>query len=467
MDDTDVILLSDDETAVRIESPLLDIPDAKMVEQIKYSVIGSHRTSSTSSEEERGDKSILHDPLWPPMASNFPKLNNPQEHEDSPSTAGTSHWGSTVVRRSFSQPVPVRGNSKPLNKISSFCYEDGYRTSCFGSRTSEEAPVPEKRRKKTKEEIERDKMRKKEIQAKKLEEKLQKKKESELTKAVSKFQREVSASMKSKCEQNLFCFVDAGILSSFGGLEETLRQVFTERNINNQLVVEKNTKMNVCWKRRALRADICDGKLIREEKLIYEKFGVTFVTADVFKKTCKSNTFFDFTREISEALPFASPQLTVVIHGVRPNFRATNLILEAYERDRTQLRFVNSIYEMASFIVRMHRAIAKLENRSRCRSDLIFQTEKGLKEGPALLTDWWSKMLKHIFRLSGEQHRAIITRFPNPFILSQKLQEMKMCSAVNFLADIRTDEGRRIGSAIARKLFFILTSIDGTEVVDE
>lgn len=44
---------------------------------------------------------------------------------------------------------------------------------------------------------------------------------------------------------------------------------------------------------------------------------------------------------------------------------------------------------------------------------------------------------------------------------------MEMTQAVDLLADIRTEEGRRVGPAIARKLFFTLTSLDGIEAIDE
>lgn len=58
------------------------------------------------------------------------------------------------------------------------------------------------------------------------------------------------------------------------------------------------------------------------------------------------------------------------------------MILDAYERHRTQLRFVNSIYEVASVVARMHRAIAKMALQVDERSKLVFETEKGVKEVP-------------------------------------------------------------------------------------
>uniref|UniRef100_A0A158R5K6 Crossover junction endonuclease MUS81 n=1 Tax=Syphacia muris TaxID=451379 RepID=A0A158R5K6_9BILA len=443
--DSDIICLSDDETTVAVEPPVSDSCLPLSPADIDIS---------------------LNDCLL--------SANLDAEHTD----VGTNVVSDKLLKRYTSQPISTNActddnkvndlEPQPLNKRSKILPLKTYASENF------EITKRNKQKKRTAEELERDAITRKAAQAKKLEERIAKKKENELAKKIAKFHRDLNASKKSKCEQNLFCIVDSSIFAAFDSLEATVRQIFTDRKIGEQLILETTSDMNICWKRRYLEACITDGQFIQKEKLVFEKFCMTFMTGDEFKQLNKSRKFFQKLEIISKSLPF-SPQLTVVVYGAKSmNVESvTHIELEAYERYRIQLRFVNSIYEIGILIARMHRSIAKLLWHAEDAAKIIFETEKGVKEGTGLVKDWWSKMLKHTFRLHKDQHRALIERFPEPFSLTSQcvkcflLLEMGMVDSIKFLANIRTDENRCIGPVIAKKIFYLLTSQDGTEIIDE
>lgn len=74
-------------------------------------------------------------------------------------------------------------------------------------------------------------------------------------------------------------------------------------------------------------------------------------------------------------------------------------------------------------------------------------------------------MLDGAHRFSDDQKRAIVEKHPNPFKLMDRLLKMSAGDAIYYLADIQTESGRRIGPVIAQKLYLMLTSQAGDEVV--
>lgn len=44
---------------------------------------------------------------------------------------------------------------------------------------------------------------------------------------------------------------------------------------------------------------------------------------------------------------------------------------------------------------------------------------------------------------------------------------MSMKEGMKLLADTKMDHGKRIGPVLARKIYLMLTSVNGTEIIDE
>lgn len=92
--------------------------------------------------------------------------------------------------------------------------------------------------------------------------------------------------------------------------------------------------------------------------------------------------------------------------------------------------------------------------------------EKGIKEGPNLVLDWWTRMLEQMHRLSEDQKRALTQNYPDPFALTKFLLGFDSAGDAMFaLANIEMSGGKRIGPVIAQKIYTILTSWDGSEIL--
>lgn len=66
---------------------------------------------------------------------------------------------------------------------------------------------------------------------------------------------------------------------------------------------------------------------------------------------------------------------------------------------------------------------------------------------------------------SEEQKRAIVQKHPNPFALMDFMLGMAPGDAMYEIAQIQTGTGKRIGPALAQKIFYLLTSLDGSEIL--
>uniref|UniRef100_A0A915Q096 ERCC4 domain-containing protein n=1 Tax=Setaria digitata TaxID=48799 RepID=A0A915Q096_9BILA len=336
--------------------------------------------------------------------------------------------------------------------------------------TSDSAFVDKKRRKRTKDEIFAEKAAKAEAKLRKEQERARRKKQIELEKQIAKFQREISAAKKSKCEQNLFCFISLDLLTEIENLDEVTTKIFEERNIRNQLVFD-GTGMRIYWKRRILQGEVENDEFVRSEKLVLEQFFILSMGVKRYSEFKSAEEIADFVEEYLKKNLFPSARLTIVVYGLLKlrKEKVADFVLEIFERYRVQTHFVLTTAEYAMLIAQMHRAIARNQSYLEEKIYPIVNIEKGITEGDnsSIVSDWWMKMLSQIHRMGTDAQRAIVNRFPNPHTLSQLLKAMPMKEGIKMLSDTKLDYGRRIGPVIARKIYLMLTSVSGTEIIDE
>uniref|UniRef100_A0A8R1XTN9 ERCC4 domain-containing protein n=1 Tax=Onchocerca volvulus TaxID=6282 RepID=A0A8R1XTN9_ONCVO len=377
---------------------------------------------------------------------------------------------------SFSQPV----QSSPLLKETPLMTNEPITSSispdkrapsiCIVRSLSDGVCMDKKRRKRTKDEINAEKVAKEEAKQKKEQERIEKKKRIELEKQLAKFEREVAAAKKTKCEQNLFCLISLDLLAAIENLSELTMKIFEDRGIRDQLLFD-GSGMTVCWKRRVLQGEVDNGEFIRGEKLMYEQFCILSLDAQRYGQFKSADEIAGFIEENLKKYPFPSPQLTIVVHGLLKLRREkiADFVLEIFERFHAQTRFVLKAEEYAMLIAQMHRSIAQNKNRLEKQVLPIVNIEKGITEGDdsSIVSDWWMKMLSQIHRMGSDAQRTIVNTFPSPHALSKLLRTMSMKEGIKFLADTKMDHGRKIGPMLARKIYLMLTSINGTEIIDE
>lgn len=87
-----------------------------------------------------------------------------------------------------------------------------------------------------------------------------------------------------------------------------------------------------------------------------------------------------------------------------------DVLFEAFERYRVQFRFAKNALDFSFLIAQLHRAIAKQEKKMEYNMMQlpIIAIEKGIREGPRLVEDWWTRMLEQMHRLSEDQKRALL-----------------------------------------------------------
>lgn len=79
-------------------------------------------------------------------------------------------------------------------------------------------------------------------------------------------------------------------------------------------------------------------------------------------------------------------------------------LFEAFEKFRVQFRFMTNALNCSFLIIQMHRALAKIEKKAEQPADVsalppVLLTEKGVRDGPNLVLDWWTRMLERMHRL--------------------------------------------------------------------
>uniref|UniRef100_A0A1I7XZ79 Crossover junction endonuclease MUS81 n=2 Tax=Steinernema glaseri TaxID=37863 RepID=A0A1I7XZ79_9BILA len=317
-----------------------------------------------------------------------------------------------------------------------------------------EEPAPKKRRKRTREEIEQEK----------------------IAKEVARIQREANTAKNSKCEQYLHCYLSADIFNLEGSLEAKLLSLFQERQIVEQLHVEDElSQMHITWRRKEVNAVVENGKVTRKETMVKENVFAYVMDAHSLSELISSKTLPSYLDSILNQYPVPDARLTVIVYGKvsARNDKVTDCFLEAFEKRRIQFRLIESVDDFAYLIAQLHRALAKHDKSKDGESKAVFSAEKGMKPEDAsssdvFIRDWWGKMLLYMHRLSEEQRRAILRHHPNPFVLmDQLIAAPSPTAAMKGLADIVTEAGRRLGPVLAQKIYFMLTSVDGQHILTE
>ncbi|VDN91831.1 unnamed protein product [Brugia pahangi] len=473
--DKSIIVLSEDEDGNELERQLNDsnIPKKYMNDEILEYDEGQAKEELMPSSSRFLDDDIhnqalleLNDEAFLDLVSSDNESNDSYEKprcapDEIPESEDFANWYSN---ESFSQPVQSSPILKEIqlntNKfIASSTSSDKRSSICIARSVSDGAAKEEAREKKKQERIE-------------------KKKRTELEKQLAKFEREVSAAKKSKCEQNLFCVISLDLISAIDNLDKLVMKIFTDRGIRDQLLFEV-AGMTVCWKRRVLQGEVENNEFIRSEKLMYEQFCILSMNAQRYDQFKSAEDVAEFIEECLKKYPFPSPQLTLVVHGplklrkekasVLQFKLVADFVLEIFERFRAQTRFILSAEEYAMLIAQMHRAIARNANRLEEQILPIVNIEKGITESDdsAIISDWWMKMLSQIHRMGTDAQRTIVKAFPSPHALSKLLRTMPMKEGIKMLADTKMDYDKRIGPVLARKIYLMLTSVNGTEIIDE
>ncbi|VDM53056.1 unnamed protein product [Angiostrongylus costaricensis] len=277
------------------------------------------------------------------------------------------------------------------------------------------------------------------------------------TKAI---EREIRASLNSKCEQYMFCCVTEAELRT--------RVVFSGRNIGNQLVCdEERTDMKVLWHRKCIEA-VDEGAssyyfvTISIVLQVQQHVFAVVISSESLNELVRSKSLEDFVAMQKLSYPVANSSLIVICHAVYL-FQVHDLSIELFDNYRTQFHYVPTAHDFALYLAQITRALAKMGRTH----DSTGHNLQGVKDASTdvLVRDWWSKMLSVICRMQDGQRRAILSAFPNPFIASKKFIEMGYTDAVVELANIQTEDGRRLGPVIAHRLFMILTDSTGTEII--
>ncbi|XGW22392.1 hypothetical protein V3C99_004984 [Haemonchus contortus] len=280
-------------------------------------------------------------------------------------------------------------------------------------------------------------------------------------------EREISASIKSKCEQYMFCHVSRRIFDEFPETEIRTRMLFAERNIHEQLICDEDRPdMQVLWYRKCIEAVEVDGTVDKREYFAPQHIFAVVLTSDSLKELIRSKSIEDFVAAQKLSYSVSNSTLVLIVFG-KDSHQLFSFSIELFDCYRTQLHYVNSAQEFATYLAQISRALAKMERSLAHRDRLIVDVEKGIKDAPPdeLVRDWWNKMLAVICRMQDGQRRAIVAAYPNPLLASKRFLEMGYTLAVRELSELQTEAGRRLGPVMAHRLFMILTDVSGTEIV--
>ncbi|MFH4977220.1 hypothetical protein AB6A40_003929 [Gnathostoma spinigerum] len=334
--------------------------------------------------------------------------------------------------------------------------------------TSENDRSKPKRKRRTKEEIEE---RRKLLEEKKVqrdEERRRKKEQKIFEKEFSKLEREIRSAKNSKCEQNLFCDIGPQLYAKFRGLREGVVQKFTERQILGQLLSDSSSDYLITWKRRVIEANCENNRLVRVEKKLLEPYCALCIEGLTFQEFVEKGTLQRFIENSVSSFEIFM-RTTVIIfghHSVRSS-KLNETVMDVFERSRTQLRFVSSIDEFAMLLAYMHRSIARCEKMQEKIDQIVVDSNKGIKNGDDLVKDWWMRMLGFVNRIGDDQRRAIVDRFKSPFVLMKELENLDASAGLNLIANLTTDTNRKVGPAIAQKIYLMYRSVSGAEVIED
>lgn len=279
-------------------------------------------------------------------------------------------------------------------------------------------------------------------------------------------EREISASLNSRCEQYMYCHVSRSVFDEFPESEVATRMVFADRDIQDQLVCEENSSDMVLWYRKCIEVLEGEGTVEKREFKALQHVFAAVLSLNSLKELIRSGRLEDFvaTRKLSYSVP--SSTLVLIIFGNNSR-QVFDLPIYLFDCCRTQLHYVQNAQEFATYLVQVSRALAKMERRLANHDRLLVNVDKGIRDSTpdVLVHDWWDKMLAAICRMQDGQRRAVLSVYPNPFRAYKRFKEIGYTRAVQELADLQAESGRRLGPAMAHRLFMILTDSTGMEIV--
>ncbi|CAP25670.2 Protein CBG05147 [Caenorhabditis briggsae] len=270
-----------------------------------------------------------------------------------------------------------------------------------------------------------------------------KKEEKEREKEQRRIEREISAALNSKCEQYTYCHVG-----------KTLKLVYADRKIADQLKIDTDLGTRIEWRRKCV-------ELKEDEDGKNERF------------------------EYMQRAGFQNGRCTMLIVSFgKLEFqkkRIHRISLEIYAAHRAQFVQIDSIPELALFSAQYLRSLARREKKRMEQKTedsgasggsgahkLQYLGEKGIVMGSRreIVSDWWSKMLSTIDRLSDSQRRAIIDLIPDPIEGIDKYSKMDYSEAIQEIGDVVAENGRRVGPIMAHRILTMLTDETGNSIVE-
>uniref|UniRef100_A0A0K0EDZ7 Crossover junction endonuclease MUS81 n=1 Tax=Strongyloides stercoralis TaxID=6248 RepID=A0A0K0EDZ7_STRER len=290
-----------------------------------------------------------------------------------------------------------------------------------------------------------------------------------MEKEINKIKREIAASINTKAEQYLYCRISNKINEIIPDFKQNIETFFEGRQIRDQLEFEQSISSIITWRRKNVDALVENNTVKRIEMFDLENVFLYILKGEEFKQLHSTNTLINFITKIKE--PFYGEVHGVIViydkHSInKPSLY--NLCLEIYEQTGIQLKFIKNIEKLVLTVGQHHRAIAKkpLCLEKNIEGMIIYNSEKGVKDGSDIHKDWWYKMLSAIHRIGEDQKRAILKHYPNPLDLIVILREIGSFAGVKRISNIQCENGKKIGPVFAQKLVQTLTSINGDEIIE-
>uniref|UniRef100_A0A0K0G076 Crossover junction endonuclease MUS81 n=1 Tax=Strongyloides venezuelensis TaxID=75913 RepID=A0A0K0G076_STRVS len=288
-------------------------------------------------------------------------------------------------------------------------------------------------------------------------------------KEINKIKREISASINTKAEQYLYCRVSRRIIDMIPEFKGSIETFFEGRQIKDQLEFEHSTHNIITWRRKNIDALVENNTVQRVEMFDLENTFLLILPGEEFKNLHITNELITSIDSVKRQFN-GEMQGVVIVYEKHSINKPTlySLCLEVFEKTGVQIKFIKSIEKLILTVAQHHRAIARrpLSLEKNVEGMMIYNGEKGVKDGPDLHKDWWYKMLSAIHRINEDQKRAVIDHYPNPFELINLLHEIGAYAVVKRISNIQCENGRKIGSIFAQKLVQTLSSVTGDEIIE-
>ncbi|KAJ1352826.1 hypothetical protein KIN20_009244 [Parelaphostrongylus tenuis] len=129
-------------------------------------------------------------------------------------------------------------------------------------------------------------------------------------------EREIKASLNSKCEQYMFCSVSRRIFYEFPETELHTRSIFSERNISSQLICdEERNDMKVLWHRKCIEAVEEGDDVLRNEYNVQQHVFAVVLSTESLRELLKAKSLEDFVTMEKLSYPVANSSLILIVFG--------------------------------------------------------------------------------------------------------------------------------------------------------